>query len=97
MKTLLMSIFALSIATGGAFAASTGGSGSSALDNPEMMSPFFTDTGMKTMRSDNEFKAAWIKMSSEDQAEILKECKDPTLSKAHDPFCKTASSLGGSK
>ena len=48
--------FALTMVSGEAFADST--TGSTALDNKEMMAPFYSDAEMKTIRSDEEFKAA---------------------------------------
>ena len=60
VKMLCLGALALSLCGGAAFAA---GSGSSALDNSEMMKPFYTDSTMKTMVPEAEFKAAWMKMS----------------------------------
>ena len=55
MKMICMGAMALAVMTGSALAA---GGNTSALDDPAKMSPFFTDAGMKTMRSEAEFKAA---------------------------------------
>ena len=91
VKMLCLSALALSL-TGGAFAA---GNGTSALDNQEMMKPFYTDATMKTMVPENEFKAAWMKMSKEDQAAVMKECSDAAIAKEHDNFCAMTKQLGG--
>lgn len=57
MKKLLMGAFALTVMTGAAFAA---GGTTLALDNKEMMGAFCTDADVKTMKSEGEFKAAWM-------------------------------------
>ncbi|BCG86637.1 MULTISPECIES: hypothetical protein [unclassified Mesorhizobium] len=92
-KMLTMGVFALAMVTGQALAGS--GTGTSALDDPAKMSPFFTDAGMKTMKSEAEFKAAWMAMKEEDRAGLMKECGDEAIAKSHDNFCKMTKQLGG--
>jgi hypothetical protein len=92
LKMLTMGAMALAMMTGSALAA---GSGTSALDDPAKMSPFFTDAGMKTMKSDAEFKAAWMAMKEEDRTGMMKECSDEAIAKSHDNFCKMTKQLGG--
>jgi hypothetical protein len=92
IKMLCLGALALSLSGAAAFAAS---SGSSALDNSEMMQPFYTDSTMKTMVPEAEFKAAWMKMSKTDQAEVMKECGDEAIAKDHDNFCAMTKQLGG--
>jgi len=75
--------------TGSALAGST-----SALDDPAKMSPFFTDAGMKTMKSEAEAKAAWAAMSQEDKDAVMKDCADADIAKAHENFCKAAMMMG---
>ena len=82
----------LALMTGAAFAGSS--TGTSALDDPAKMSPFFTDAGMKTMKSEADVKAAWTAMSADDRAAILKECADEAVAKSHADFCKTATQMG---
>jgi hypothetical protein len=65
-KMLCMGAMALSMMTGAALAA--GQSGTSALDDPAKMSPFFTNAGMKTMKPEADFMAAWMAMTEEDRA-----------------------------
>ncbi|WP_352740783.1 hypothetical protein [Mesorhizobium sp. M0676] len=77
--------------TGSAFA---GSSTTSALDDPAKMSPFFTDAGMKTMKSEAEAKAAWSAMSQEDKDAVMKDCADADIAKAHENFCKAAMTMG---
>ena len=91
-KMLTMGAMALAMMTGSALAAA---SGTSALDNPEKMAPFYTDAGMKTMKSEKEFKAAWMAMKEEDRAGMTKECGDEAIAKSHDNFCKMTKQLGG--
>ncbi|WP_172349688.1 hypothetical protein [Mesorhizobium sp. NZP2298] len=92
-KMLTMGAMALAMMTGSALAAS--GGNTSALDNPEKMAPFYTDSGMKTMKSEKEFKAAWMAMKEEDRAGMMKECGDNAIAKSHDNFCKMTKQLGG--
>lgn len=89
-KMLTMGAMALAMMTGSALAGNT-----SALDNPEKMAPFYTDSGMKTMKSEAEFKTAWMAMKEEDRAGMMKECGDEAIAKSHDNFCKMTKQLGG--
>ncbi|UVK46247.1 hypothetical protein BPNPMPFG_001867 [Mesorhizobium sp. AR07] len=91
-KMLTMGAMALAMMTGSAFAAATH---TSALDDPAKMSPFFTDAGMKTMRTEKEFKAAWLAMKEEDRTSMMKDCGDNVIGKSHDNFCKMTKQLGG--
>lgn len=91
LKMLTMGAMALAMMTGSALAAGN----TSALDDPAKMSPFFTDAGMKTMKSEAEFKAAWMAMKEEDRAGMMKECGDEAIAKSHDNFCKMTKQLGG--
>ena len=93
IKMLTIGSIALAMMTGAALAGSN--AGTSALDDPAKMSPFFTDAGMKTMKSDTDFKAAWMAMSEEDRAGMMKECGDEAIAKQHDNFCKMTKQLGG--
>jgi len=92
IKMLCMGAMALAMTTGSALSA---GGNTSALDDPAKMAPFFTDAGMKTMKSEAEFKAAWMAMTEEDRAGMTKECSDEAIAKAHDNFCKMTKQLGG--
>ena len=92
-KMLTMGAMTLAMMTGSALAG--GSTGTSALDDPAKMSPFFTDAGMKTMKSEAEFKVAWMAMKEEDRASMMKECGDEAIAKAHDNFCKMTKQLGG--
>jgi len=87
-KMICMGAMALAMTTGTALAAGT--TGTTALDDPAKMSPFFTDAGMKTMKSEAETKAAWTAMSADDRAAIMKECADEAVAKSHADFCKMA-------
>ncbi|MGX9146314.1 hypothetical protein [Mesorhizobium sp. 128a] len=89
LKKLVFAAMALAMVSGSAVAGST-----SALDDPAKMSPFFTDAGMKTMKSEAEAKAAWAAMSQEDRDAIMKDCADATIAKAHENFCKVAMMMG---
>lgn len=91
-KMICMGAMALAMTTGAAFSA---GGNTSALDDPAKMAPFFTDAGMKAMKSADEFKAAWMAMSEEDRAGVTKACGDEAIAKDHDDFCKMTKQLGG--
>jgi len=91
IKMLCLGAMALAMTTGAALASGN----TSALDDPAKMSPFFTDAGMKTMKSEADFKAAWMAMKEEDRAGMMKECGDEAIAKAHDNFCKMTKQLGG--
>ncbi|WP_374940400.1 hypothetical protein [Mesorhizobium sp. INR15] len=67
----------------------------SALDDPAKMSPFFTDSGMKTMKSDDDFKKAWMALTDDDRTSMKKDCGDNVIGKSHDDFCKKTKMLGG--
>ncbi|MBM2713846.1 hypothetical protein JQK88_22035 [Mesorhizobium caraganae] len=92
LKKMVFGTMALAMVSGSAVAGSS--SGTSALDDPAKMSPFFTDAGMKTMKSEAETKAAWAAMSQEDRDAVMKDCADATIAKAHENFCKMAMMMG---
>ena len=71
LKKVVFATITLAMVSGAAVAGST-----SALDDPAKMSPFFTDAGMKTMKSEAEAKAAWAAMSQEDRDAVMKDCAD---------------------
>ncbi|MER9947695.1 hypothetical protein [Mesorhizobium sp. M0047] len=89
---LLVAAIALASMGGVAMAGST--TGTSALDDPAKMSPFFTDAGMKTLRSEKDFKTAWTAMKPDERTAVLKDCGDTTLNKAHADFCAMAKKMG---
>lgn len=87
-RKLLVGAAALTMMTGAAFAqAATGSEGTSALDDPEMMKPFYTDEGMTTLRSDEEVAVAVKAMKDEDRARIVEECKNVNSPRAS--FCES--------
>ncbi|MBM2711661.1 hypothetical protein JQK88_10425 [Mesorhizobium caraganae] len=92
LKMLTVSAMALAMITGSALAGSS--TGTSALDDPAKMSPFFTDAGMKTMRSEADIQSAWMAMSEEDRNAVMKDCADATVAKSHADFCKMAMKMG---
>ncbi|PBC09488.1 hypothetical protein [Mesorhizobium sp. WSM3859] len=89
-KMFTMGALALAMMSGAAMAGST-----SALDDPAKMSPFFTDAGMKTLRSEADFKTAWMAMKPDERTAVQKDCGDATLNKAHGDFCAMAKKMGG--
>ncbi|QKD01111.1 hypothetical protein [Mesorhizobium loti] len=86
-KNICLGALALSMVSGVALAG--------ALDDPNDMSPFFTDSGMKTMKPMEEFKAAFMAMPKDKQDAMMKECQDAAMSKPHAEFCANVKMLGG--
>ncbi|MER9655757.1 hypothetical protein NKJ26_19920 [Mesorhizobium sp. M0152] len=93
IKTFAMGAIALAMVSSAAMAGST--TGTSALDDPAKMSPFFTDAGMKTLRSESDFKTAWMAMKPDERTAVLKDCGDTNLNKSHADFCTMAKKVGG--
>ncbi|AGB43580.1 hypothetical protein LB516_10365 [Mesorhizobium sp. CO1-1-7] len=87
LKNICLGALALSMVSGFAFAG--------ALDEPDNMAPFFTDSSMKTMKPMEEFKAAFMAMPKEKQDAMMKECQDAAMSKPHAEFCANVKMLGG--
>lgn len=86
VKAICLGVFALSVLGG---VASAG-----ALGEPSNMQPFFTDAGMKTMKSKADFEAAWSAMPKATQDKMMKECNDAAMSKPHAEFCAELNALG---
>ncbi|AZO52123.1 MAG: hypothetical protein EOS58_00185 [Mesorhizobium sp.] len=99
IKMIWLGAMALSMVAGSALAA--GETGTSALDDPAKMQPFYTDSTMKTMVSNDDFVKAWKALSPEDQMAMMSACDDeaknanPTNS--HPEFCSSVKANGGSK
>jgi hypothetical protein len=62
------------------------------LQDMTVMGAFFTDDTMTTMRSTDEFKAAWMAMTPENQAGIKDECAKNESIKLQE-FCNTVGSM----
>jgi len=88
-KTICLGALALSMVSGVALAG--------ALDEPDNMAPFFTDSGMKTMKSEADFKAAWTSTAKDKQDAMMKECQDAAMSKPHAEFCANLMMYAGHK
>ncbi len=91
IKKLTMGSMALAMMASPVLAAGN----TSALDDPAKMSPFFTDAGMKTLRSEKDFKTAWTAMKPDEKKAVVKDCGDATLNKSHADFCAMAKKMGG--
>ena len=87
IKILCMGAAALTTVAGVAFAG--------ALDEPAKMAPFHTDSTMKTLKSQADFRSSCMAMNDEDRAGMMKECGDEAIAKNHDNFCKMTKQLGG--
>ena len=99
IKMICFGAMALSIAAGSALAA--GDTGTSALDDPAKVQPFYTDSSMKTMVGSDDFAKAWKALSPDDQAAMMAACedeaKDATAANSHPEFCSSVKQNGGSK
>ena len=95
IKMICLGATALSMVGGAAFAKT------SALDDPAKMKPFYTNSSMKTMVSNDAFVKAWKALTPDDQTAMMKACedeaKDATAANAHPEFCSSVKANGGSK
>jgi len=98
-KMICFSATLLSMVAGSALAA--GQTGTSALDDPAKMQPFYTDSSMKTMVSKDAFTKAWKALSPEDQTAMMTACadeaKNANAANTHPQFCSSVKENGGSK
>ncbi|RWG55183.1 MAG: hypothetical protein EOQ64_17550 [Mesorhizobium sp.] len=88
-KNIFLGAMALSMVSGVSLAG--------ALDSPDNMAPFFTDSSMKTMKSEADFKAAWATTAKDKQDAMMKECQDAAMSKPHAEFCANLMQYAGHK
>ena len=99
VKMICFSATVLSMVAGSALAA--GQTGTSALDDPAKMQPFYTDSSMKTMVSKDAFTKAWKALSPEDQTAMMTACadeaKNANAANTHPQFCSSVKENGGSK
>lgn len=61
------------------------------LGNRDIMANFFTDDTMTTIRTDDEFRAAYEALTDEQRAGIMQECQSPA---GFERFCDTFLSTG---
>ena len=99
IKMICFGAMTLSMVAGSALAAGT--TGTSALDDPAKMQPFYTDSSMKKMVSSDDFVKAWKAMSPEDQKMVMAACddeaKNANAANSHPEFCSSVKANGGSK
>ena len=99
IKMICFGAMTLSMVAGSAFAA--GQTGTSAIDNPEKMQPFYTDSTMKTMVGEDDFMKAWKAMTPEDQTAMMTACEDEAknanAANGQPEFCSNVKAHGGSK
>ncbi|RVB80361.1 MULTISPECIES: hypothetical protein [unclassified Mesorhizobium] len=97
-KMICLGAMALSLVSGVSLAAGAD-TGTSALDDPAKMEPFYTDSSMKTLRSDDAFTTAWKALTDEDRMAMTKVCDEemanPNAAKTHPEFCSNVKKLGG--
>jgi hypothetical protein len=97
-KMICLGAMALSMVSGVSLAAGTD-TGTSALDDPAKMEPFYTDSSMKTLRSDDEFTKAWKALTDEDRMAMTKVCDEEmanaNAANSHPEFCSNVKKLGG--
>ena len=99
IKMICLGAMTLSMVAGSALAAAN--SGTSALDDPAKMQPFYTDSSMKTLRGDDDFVKAWKALTPDDQTAMAKACEDEAKNanptNTHPEFCSNVKQIGGSK
>ncbi|MBN9216492.1 MAG: hypothetical protein J0I79_00920 [Mesorhizobium sp.] len=99
IKMICFGAMALSMVAGSALAA--GANGTSALDDPAKMQPFYTDSSMKTLRGNDDFVKAWKALTPGDQTAMVKACDDEVQnanpSNTHPEFCSSVKANGGGK
>ncbi|RWA77210.1 hypothetical protein [Mesorhizobium sp.] len=99
IKMICFGAMALSMVAGSALAA--GQTGTSALDDPAKMQPFYSDSSMKTMVSKDDFAKAWKALSPADQTAMMTACadeaKNANAANSHPEFCSSVKENGGSK
>ncbi|RWM88892.1 MAG: hypothetical protein EOR84_26055 [Mesorhizobium sp.] len=97
-KMICLGAMALSMVSGVSLAAGTD-EGTSALDDPAKMEPFYTDSSMKTLRSDDAFTRAWKALTDEDRMAMTKVCDEEmanaNAANTHPEFCSNVKKLGG--
>lgn len=99
IKMICIGAMTLSMLAGAALAAAN--KGTSALDDPAKMQPFYTDSSMKTLRSNDEFVKAWKALTPADQKMMMTACadeaKNANAANSHPEFCSSVKANGGSK
>jgi hypothetical protein len=97
-KMICLGAMALSMISSVALAAGAE-TGTSALDDPAKMEPFYTDSSMKTLRSDDAFMKAWKALTDEDRTAMTKVCDEEATNanaaNTHPEFCSSVKKLGG--
>ncbi|WP_256752336.1 hypothetical protein [Mesorhizobium sp. Mes31] len=99
IKMICFGAMTLSMVAGSALAAGT--TGTSALDDPAKMQPFYTDSSMKKMVGSDDFVKAWKALSPDDQKMVMAACddeaKNANAANSHPEFCSSVKANGGSK
>ena len=97
IKMICFGARALSMVAGSALAAGT--TGTSALDDPAKMQPFYTDSSMKKMVGSDDFVKAWKALSPDDQKMVMEACddeaKNANAANSHPDFCRSVKETGG--
>ncbi|MER8827736.1 hypothetical protein NKH73_06740 [Mesorhizobium sp. M0938] len=97
-KMICLGAMALSMVSGVSLAAGAD-TGTSALDDPAKMQPFYTDSSMTTLRSDDEFTKAWKALTDEDRTAMTKVCDEEAANanaaNSHPEFCSSVKKNGG--
>lgn len=65
-----------------------------ALDEPDTMAPFFTDSSQNTLKPMAEFKSAFRSMPKEKREEVVRICNEPATSDGRlAEFCAVVNTL----
>ena len=83
-----------SLATAFALCAVGGTALAGALDEPETMAPFYTDSSQSTLKPMAEFKAAFRSMPKPKRDEVVRICNEPATSGGRlAEFCSVVNTL----
>ncbi len=101
LKSLALAAATLAMLSGAAIAQSSdvdqtktntvSPTGSTALEDKTLMTPFYTDDSMTTLRTGDEFNAAFNAMSSEDKERVRSECANSTSPR--EAFCESIKNI----
>ncbi|MFD2055477.1 hypothetical protein ACFSQT_21155 [Mesorhizobium calcicola] len=89
-----MNVKAICFGAAVVLSASAGMAPAAALDEPDIMGPFFTDASMKTLKPLDEFKVVFTALPAEKQEAMKNACKRQ-VQQPYTAFCANVNTLGG--
>jgi hypothetical protein len=89
-----MNLKAIGLAAAFSLCAFGGPALAGALDEPNTMEPFYTDSNLKTLKPMAEFKAAFQSMPKQKREEVVRICNEPaTRTGRLEEFCSVVNTL----